>query len=71
MHAIDKIPNKYLRYLTLGILKLSGMANTIIQEAQVFDDDEFQPYNFGFQMAQSKSITTIINHLKEIEGFCL
>ena len=48
MHAVDKIPDKYLRYLTLGVLKLSGLANKAIQDAQVFDDDEFQPYRDGF-----------------------
>ena len=67
MHAADKIPDLRLKALTLSILKLTGLAEEAVREANVFDDDEFQLYNFGFLMAQNKTVTSIINSLKLLE----
>lgn len=67
MHAIDKTPDKRIRFISQAVLKASGLLNKVIADANVFDDDEFQPFNFGFQMAQSVSVTSVLNNLKEIE----
>ena len=67
MHAIDKTPDKRIRFISQAVLKASGLLNKVIADANVFDDDEFQPFHFGFQMAQSVSVTSVLNNLKEIE----
>ena len=47
MHAIDKIVDSKLKTLSLAILKLTGLAEQAVREANVFDDDEFQVQKFG------------------------
>jgi len=67
MHSIERIADVRLKTLTLAMLKLTGMAEQAVREANVFDDDEFQLYNFGFAMGQTKTVTSVLNSLKTIE----
>ena len=46
MHAIDKIADSKLKTLSLAMLKLTGLAEQAVREANVFDDDEFQVKHF-------------------------
>ena len=46
MHAIDKIADSKLKTLSLAMLKLTGLAEQAVREANVFDDDEFQVKQF-------------------------
>merc|ERR1739838_543570 len=67
MHAIDKIVDSKLKTLSLAILKLTGLAEQAVREANVFDDDEFQLYNFGFALGQTRAITSVLTALKQTE----
>ena len=51
MHAIDKIADSKLKTLSLAMLKLTGLAEQAVREANVFDDDEFQVKHFCFKSA--------------------
>ena len=60
MHAIDKIVDSKLKTLSLAILKLTGLAEQAVREANVFDDDEFQVQKFWLLK---------IDHYKIINNF--
>ena len=61
---MDHIPDKKLRSLTIGTLKLAGLVSHVVQSANVFEDEEFQPYNFNFSLAEERNISGFGFHVK-------
>ncbi|CBY32535.1 unnamed protein product [Oikopleura dioica] len=62
----DDIPDKKLRSLSQGVLKLAGIINDLIKTANVYDDEEFQPdMGYGFSLGAEKNISAIVKFVND------
>ena len=59
--------NPELRAFVVATLKLVDLIKDIIAKASVFEEEDFQPLTYGFQLATDVSETKAMASLKEAE----
>ncbi|XP_027198718.2 N-alpha-acetyltransferase 35 [Dermatophagoides pteronyssinus] len=67
LHNPQLILNKTLKTFCLTILKIIDMIITFISRANVYEEEDFQPKNYGFDLANNVNISKILPMLKMIE----
>ena len=71
MHCGDdpdsRPPSPELRAFVVATLKLVDLIKDIIAKASVFEEEDFQPLTYGFQLATDISESKAMSALKEVE----
>ncbi|XP_062550331.1 N-alpha-acetyltransferase 35, NatC auxiliary subunit isoform X2 [Armigeres subalbatus] len=67
LHQPDKIEDKAMKAFAVAIYKLINLIRSFILRARVYEEEDFQPSNYGYDMYVDMTETKACNMLKSAE----
>ncbi|XP_065090507.1 N-alpha-acetyltransferase 35, NatC auxiliary subunit isoform X2 [Ochlerotatus camptorhynchus] len=67
LHQPDKIEDKGMKAFAVAIYKLINLIRNFILRARVYEEEDFQPSNYGYDMYREVTETKACNMLKSAE----
>lgn len=67
LHQPDKIEDKGMKAFAVAIYKLINLIRNFILRARVYEEEDFQPSNYGYDMYREVTETKACNMLKSSE----
>lgn len=67
LHQPDKIEDKAMKAFAVAIYKIINLIRSFILRARVYEEEDFQPSNYGYDMYVDMTETKACNMLKSAE----
>lgn len=66
LHEPDRVEDRYLRVFSYAMLKITDILKDIVITKYCFEEEDFQPNNYGFNLAANISDAKVFTYLKEV-----